>query len=99
MNLYVVDFETDGLVSTKIHVMSIGWKDKNGEWQIQSTPDPDKIKAVFENKDNIIVGHFFKPFDAVEIERVLDFKIKATIYDTLSLAWYIYPKRNKSFGL
>ena len=98
-NIYVVDIETDGLHSTKIHVMSVGYVDENDEWKIISFSDPDKIKNLLENKDNIIIGHYFKGFDAVELERVLDFKIEAEIWDTLSLAWYVYPTRKNSYGL
>jgi len=100
MDLYVVDFETDSLThSTVIHVMSIGWKDSEGDWQVASTKDHDHIKAILENKDNIIVGHFFKMFDVPQVELVLGIKVKAKIYDTIPLAWYVFPKRKKSFGL
>ena len=100
MPIYVVDIETDGLVSSKIHVMSVGYKDDNDEWKIMSTPDYDKIRKVMTDEDNTIIGHNFKAFDAVEIERVLDIKVTATVLDTLALAWYIYPTRRQgTFGL
>ena len=99
MKTYVVDIETDGLVSSKIHVMSAGYKDDNGDWDIISTGDYDKMRAIMANPDVTIIGHNFIPFDAVEIERVLDIEVKATIIDTLALAWYIYPDRVGSYGL
>lgn len=100
MALYVIDIETDGLVSTLIHVMSIGYLDKNQEWQIYSTSDSGVMKKILSNKNNTVVGHFFKQFDAVELERVLDFKVEAEVFDSLVLAWYIYPKRTiGTFGL
>lgn len=99
MALYVVDIETDGLISTKIHVMSVGWKDSEGNWQIKSTPDPENMEKIMTDPDNTVVGHSFKMFDAVELERVLGFKVEARIIDTLPLSWYIFPTRNNSFGL
>lgn len=99
-SLYVIDIETDGLISTKIHVMSVGYKDKEGRWQVKSTPDYDTMREIMSNPDNTVVGHFFKMFDAVELERVLGFKVEARIIDTLALAWYIFPnRRNGTFGL
>ena len=100
MALYVIDIETDGLVSSLIHVMSIGYLDKTGEWKVYSTKDPEVMKKILSNKDNTIVGHFFKQFDVIELERVLNFKVEAEIFDSLIIAWYIYPKRTiGTFGL
>lgn len=99
MATYVVDIETDGLVSTKIHVMSVGWKDNEGNWQVKSTDDYDKMIDIVTNDDNVLIGHNFKAFDVVEIERVLDVKVTAEVVDTLALAWYILPNRKKLFGL
>jgi len=99
MPIYVVDIESNGFHSTKIHCMSVGYV-LNGKWEIKSTPDYDVMKKVMSNPDNTIVGHNFKFFDAVELERVLDFKIKATVIDTLSLSWYLYTERKPgTFGL
>ncbi|QQV89741.1 DNA polymerase A [Cellulophaga phage Calle_1] len=99
MATYVVDIETDGLKSTKLHVVSVGYQDEDGNWQVISTKDPDKIRSIMEDEDNFIVGHFFKLFDSVELERLLGFKIKAFVVDTLALAWYLFPTRKASFGL
>ena len=99
MNTYVVDIETDGLISSKIHVMSVGYKNDDGNWEVRSTKDYEDIKRLMTNPENIIIGHNFVSFDAVEIERVLGIKITATLIDTLALAWYIYPERVGSFGL
>ena len=98
MATYVVDIEADGLNPTKIHVLSAGFK-KDGEWQIISTDDYDKMKGFLLNPENVIVGHNFKMFDAPVLERLLDIKIEAEVIDTLAMAWYILPSRNKSFGL
>ena len=34
MKTYVVDIETDGLISSKIHVMSVGFKNDDGDWEV-----------------------------------------------------------------
>ena len=100
MALYVIDIETDGLHSTLIHVMSIGYLSKKGKWKVRSTKDTDEMIEILSDENNTVVGHFFKQFDVVELERVLNFKVKAEIFDTLVLAWYIYPKRTTgTFGL
>tara|TARA_R110002167_G_scaffold331706_1_gene538416 strand:- start:62248 stop:64158 length:1911 start_codon:yes stop_codon:yes gene_type:complete len=100
MNTYVIDIETDGLVSNRIHVMSVGYKDSEGKWQIKSTPDYDTMRKIMSDPNNTVVGHNFKVFDALELERVLDFKIKATIIDTLPLSWYVFTTRaSGTFGL
>jgi hypothetical protein len=97
---YVVDIETDGLTSTKIHVMSIGYKNDIGEWEVKSFSDYDDMIRLLENEENTIIGHNFIPFDAVELERVLGIEVKANIVDTLGLSWYIYPNRRQgTFGL
>lgn len=97
-NTYVVDIETDGLIATKIHVMSVGIKREDG-WEIFSTSDEGAIIRLLTNPENTIIGHNFISFDAVEIERVLGIEVKATLIDTLALAWYIYPERVGSYGL
>jgi len=99
MKTYVVDIETDGLISSKIHVMSVGFKNDDGDWEVTSTNDYDAIERLMTNEENTIIGHNFIPFDAVEIERVLGIEVKATLIDTLALAWYIYPERVGSYGL
>ena len=99
MATYVIDIEADGLIASKIHVMSVGWKDSEGEWQIKSTDDYDKMIDIITNPDNVIIGHNFKAFDVVELERVLEVKVEAEIVDTLALAWYILPNRKRPFGL
>lgn len=100
MKTYVVDVETDGLDSTKIHVMSVGYQDKSGEWKVKSTPDYQTMRDILSDPNNYIVGHNFKLFDAVQLEKVLDFEIKAFVIDTLALSWYIFPEIGKgSYGL
>jgi hypothetical protein len=99
MKTYVVDIETDGLISSKIHVMSVGFKNDDGDWEVTSTNDYGAIERLMTDEENTIIGHNFITFDAVEIERVLGIEVKAKLIDTLALAWYIYPERAGSYGL
>lgn len=96
-NVYVIDIETNGLLDivSKVHVMSVGYKDTEGTWQVKSTDDPDHIKKVVGNPNNVIVGHNFIGFDAPAIEKVLGVKVEATLIDTLGLSWALYPTRLK----
>lgn len=100
-NVFVCDLECDGLldVLTKLHVLSIGWKDKNGKWNIKSTTKEEDIKKVFENPNNIIVGHYFIGFDIRALKKLYpNIQFNAFIIDTLPLSWYLYNQRS-SHGL
>lgn len=100
MKTYVVDIETDGFDYSKIHVMSVGYQDKNGEWKVKSTPDYDTMRSIVTDPNNYIVGHYFKLFDARALEDLLGVEVKAFIIDTLALAWYIFPEIGKgNYGL
>lgn len=102
--IFCGDLESDGLLdtATKIHVFSVAWKNKEGKWQIKSTADYEDIKKVFLNPENIIAIHNGVRFDGRLIEELLEIEIKATIIDTLALAWYIdcaRGKEGKKYGL
>lgn len=107
MNLekvYVADIETDGLLTslTKMHVLSIGYKDANGSWNIKSTPNKEDVIKVFCNNLNVIVMHNGRRFDKPALEKIFNIKVTATIIDSLSIAWYIEPNRikeGKRYGL
>lgn len=88
MEVYIVDFEGDGLKPTKIHCVSVTKDGKN----IYSTDNYQDIKDLLET-DCYIVGHNFYLFDLPNLERLTGAKTKATIIDTLALSWYLEPKR------
>lgn len=99
-SVYCGDIESDGLLETvtKIHVVSMGCKMRDG-WHIFSTNDYDEIADIFSNPDSVIVIHNGARFDGPAIEKVLGIKVKATIVDSLSLAWYIDCGRTEGFSL
>lgn len=97
------DIETTGLleemegVETDLHVFGISYVDSKGMWQIKTTNKKEDVKKVFENENNTIVGHNFYMFDCPALEKIFkDIKIRATIVDSLILAWYIEPNRIKN---
>lgn len=84
-NVICGDIESDGLLDTitKIHVLAYG-KD-----EVKSTGDYSEIKKFFENSDNVVAIHNGLRFDVPAVERVLGIKVKATVIDTLAIAWYV----------
>jgi hypothetical protein len=95
--VYVIDFESDGLVdqATKIWCMGISWKDKNGKWQVKSTTDYDAMKKVLSNPDSTVVCHNLIRFDVLLYEKIMGEKVQANLIDSLGLSWYLYPERGQ----
>lgn len=95
-NVKIVDIEANGLLDTvtKIHIMSVGYLNKNGKWEIISTTDYDDMRKVMCNPKNTVVGHSFILYDAPALEKVLGIKVKAKLICTLGLSWALYPWKN-----
>jgi hypothetical protein len=98
--VYVYDIECDGLIkdATKIHCLSIAWRDKNGVVQVKSTTDYDEMRKFFLNKDITRVGHNITLYDERVIAKLLGIdtlQSKDQIIDTLALSWYLFPERLK----
>ncbi len=87
--MFVFDAEFDGLTPTLIHCLSIINVDSGN---VYSTTDYDKMRTFFTTQE-ILIGHNITRFDIPHLERLLDIKIKAKLYDTLALSWYLYPER------
>ena len=96
--LYVVDFESNGLVSeaTKIWTMGIGWQNKEGNWVVKSTTDYNDMKKVLGNPENTIVCHNLIRFDVPLYEKIIGEKVQASLVDSLGLSWYLYPERGQA---
>ena len=99
-NVVVFDAETDDLVATVLHVVSvcpisIG---KSGPFEVYSTKDISKLKRLFSKRDTIFVGHNIIRFDIPQVcEKFLGFKPRY-IFDTMVASWYLEPDR-KIHGL
>lgn len=93
MNLdqtWIADIESDALLDaiTKIHVLSFGYKMED-QWVINSTNDCEDIKRFFSDPSKVVAIHNGLRFDKPAIEKILGIKVKATLIDTLALAWYV----------
>lgn len=99
--LLVVDLETTGLLpqiksDKDLHIMSVGWKDSKGEWKVKSTDKGSDIKKIFEDENNIIIGHNFIGYDIRALKIMFpNIDYKAQIIDTLPLSQYLYNDRQK----
>lgn len=103
-NVFVADIETDGFLEelTKLHVLGVVYKDSEGNYQVKTTNKEEDVKKLFENPDAVIVGHNFYLFDIPALEKLYNIEVKATIVDSLFIAWYIEPNRikeGKLYGL
>jgi hypothetical protein len=101
MNLekvYIFDIETNGLLDTvdRLHVLSVGYKDNEGNWNIKSTNKKEDIFKIFSNPNNTVVGHNIICYDLPALKIIYpDIDIKANFIDTLPLSWYLYNDRLK----
>lgn len=93
MDYAIFDIETDGLVSTKIHCL-VKTQYRNGKRTVTAYRDYKSMKQAIE-EESTLVGHNIVRFDVPELERILDFKIKARLIDTLAISWYLYPWQPK----
>jgi hypothetical protein len=95
-NVLVADCETDGLYenASKMHVLSLGYREK-GKWKIKSTNKKEDVEKIFCNPTNVIVMHNGLRYDKPVLEKIHNIKITATIVDSLALAWYVFPNREK----
>ena len=86
----VFDLESDGLLNrlTKIHVFS--WS-VVGSGVVHSTNDLSTIQEVL-HKATTVVGHNIVAFDLPAL-KMFDITTEADIIDTLTLSWYLEPKR------
>src|SRR5688572_22188493 len=99
-NVYVYDIESDGLLdsASKIHCLSMAWRDSNGVVQTKSTTDYDTMRKFFLNKGITRVGHNITLYDERLIFKILGIdtlQSKDQIIDTLALSWYLYPEKLK----
>ena len=93
MDYAIFDIETGGLVSNKIHCL-VKTQFRNGRETVTAYTDYSSMKRAIEEED-ILVGHNIVRFDIPELERLLNFKVKARLIDTLALSWYLYPWQPK----
>lgn len=89
---YVFDIECDGFNPTKIHCVGASTSSSKG---VKSTACYQSMRKLFTQTDVALIAHNGIRFDIPIVERLLDIKVKAKVYDTLIISWYLYPKRVK----
>lgn len=73
--------------ATKIHCVSFGWVDEQGEFKLASTASYEAMRVFFSKKENTCIGHNFNLYDALVLEKLLNIKVQCKIIDTLGLSW------------
>ncbi len=101
-NVFVYDIECDGLIedATKIHCLSIAWRD-GSVIKTKSTTDYDEMRKFFNNDKITRIGHNITLYDERVASKLLGIdtlKTKDNLIDTLALSWYLFPER-KVHGL
>ncbi len=92
--MIVFDVESNGLLddATKIHCLS--YIDTDREKDIITLYDYDDMRLLFSVKKHF-VGHNIIRYDIPLLEKLLDIKIDARLYDTLPMSWVMNPTRSK----
>ncbi len=92
--MIIFDVESNGLLddATKIHCLS--YIDTDREKDIITLYDYDDMKLLFSVKKHF-VGHNIIRYDIPLLEKLLDIKIDARLYDTLPMSWVMNPTRSK----
>lgn len=93
--IYVSDIETNGIWATKIHCFCY---QKLGSNDIVALTRYEDIKNFLSTPGITLVGHNYVKYDMPTLERLLGFKFKGVIADTLGLSWILQPER-KQHGL
>lgn len=91
-NVYIVDIEATGLLedNPSIHILSCRFLGSSG-WTTMSTTNLDDMRRIFEEPDNIVVGHFFKSYDINVLKlNIPDMEVNCEIIDTLPLSQYLF---------
>lgn len=102
MKKIIFDIEADSIDATRIHCLSycVYTPSPFPEKQIIKTlTDMEEIKSLLSDPEiSTLIGHNIIRYDIPVLEKLLSIKIDKELVDTLAIAWYLYPERNK-YGL
>lgn len=100
MILTILDIEADALYDevTLIHCLSYTQITETGTMISSGTITDYKKMVEFLKNQQIIVGHNIILYDIPVIKKILGYEVTCTLWDTLALSWYLYPKL-KEHGL
>ena len=96
--MIIFDVESNGLLddATKIHCLS--FLDTKAEAPYDDTVityhDYDDMRTLLKSATHL-AGHNIIRYDIPLLEKILDIKIDARLYDTLSMSWVMNPTRSK----
>ncbi len=96
--IYIADIEANGLIEEEngknaaTRIWCLSFCNVNNRI-VKSITDVKIIQKFFE-QDAYIIMHNGLGYDIRLVEKLLKFKIKATIIDSLGLSWTLFPERN-----
>ena len=90
MQEWVYDIETDGLKPTKVWCLGASQNDPD---KVNTTTSYQRMRDLVERPDVALIAHNGVCYDIPVLKRLLKANITATLVDTLSLSWYLYPTR------
>jgi len=88
----ICDLESDGLLDTVTKIHCLCYYDIDTKLS-GSLTEYDSMRWLLTTKDLTIVGHNFQLFDKRLVKKILGIDIKARIWDSLGISWYLYPNR------
>lgn len=98
ISYFCADLEANGLLrkekdkeeATRIWCLSFcNIKDK----VIKSVTDTNIIRKFFEQENTVVIMHYGVMYDIPLLEKLLNFKVKIQIIDSLTLSWTLFPQR------
>ena len=92
--MIIFDVESNGLLddATRIHCLS--YLDTRIPESYITLHDYDDMKHLLLTERHLI-GHNIIRYDIPLLEKILDIKIDARLYDTLPMSWVLNPTRSK----
>jgi hypothetical protein len=100
MRYCIFDIEANGLLDTITKVWTLSYIIYEGKQLIErgTITDPQEM-IVFLEEQELLVGHKIIEYDIPALEKVLGFKNKAKLIDTLGISFYHYPVKGFVHGL
>ena len=96
--MIIFDVESNGLLddATKIHCLSFVDTKADIPYcdSVVTLYDYDDMRELL-NRETHLLGHNIIRYDIPLLEKILDIKIDARLYDTLPMSWVLNPTRSK----
>jgi hypothetical protein len=95
---YCADIEANGLLNKEkdkeaaTRIWCLSFCNLNAK-VIKSITDVNIIKKFFEQENAVVIMHYGVMYDIPLIEKLLNFKVKIQIIDSLPLSWTLFPQR------